>query len=146
MLNLRSFSEILEDLHSPANENSQGFSSGWESHLEASNLSQIFQMMSESNSVTGPRVGVQKAYPIKKTPKVHIRRPSHKLSELQLSALSLLQTYCPALADNFTFQELKTAYRQSVLKTHPDQGGNSESFQEVKKSHHILLALFPGLS
>ena len=68
-------------------------------------------------------------------------RPTHLLNEVQTAALRLLQAYSPLLKDNFNFSELKAAHRAAVLKTHPDQGGTSESFQEARKSYQMLLAL-----
>ncbi len=61
--------------------------------------------------------------------------------DIQWQAFHVLVVHARALRDNFNLPELKSAYRTAVLKTHPDQGGSSETFQDVKKSYQILLGL-----
>lgn len=36
--------------------------------------------------------------------------------------------------------EVKTAYRAAAVRTHPDRGGTSEGFHEIKTAFDILLA------
>lgn len=138
MPNQRSFSQILQAMKDPKITPGQDFSAGWESHLDPFGLAQL---IAEVQPNTSYKVNLHKAYPVKRQPKVAIARPSHVLNELQSCALGVLMSYSPQLRDNFNLHELKSAYRLSVLKTHPDQGGNSETFQEVKKSYQILLPL-----
>lgn len=139
MLNQRSFSHILNGMQDAESFSDTlvgcDFSAGWESHLDPFGMSQI---MSEINLAPSYKVNIQKVYP---KPKVAVIRPSHLLNELQTTAINVLKSYCPHIKDNFNLHELKSAYRHSALKTHPDQGGCSETFQEVKKSYQILLAL-----
>lgn len=145
MLNPRSFSEVLEELTQAEQHSRSNYSTSYESHLEAFGLSHILHIMSETQigslgkSVTP--VEVKKVYPTKRQTKVVQPRPTHLLNTAQQSALMLLKSYCSSITANFNLGELKSAYRLSVLKTHPDQGGNSETFQEIKKSYHILLVL-----
>ncbi len=134
MLNERTFAEILDDTI----EETPDFSSGWESHLEPFGMAQL---IAEVKIAPIYKVSLQKIYPKQRNSKPLQRRKSHSLDELQAQAFQLLANLSPALQDNFNLFELKSAYRSSVLKTHPDQGGNSETFQEVKKSYQILLAL-----
>lgn len=142
MLNQRSFSQILNDLHNTESLSDQSasrdFSAGWESHLDPFGMTEL---ISKINITPSYKVNLQKVYPVKRQPRVEFKRPSHLLNEQQVRALNVLTSYCPHIKDNFSLHELKSAYRHSVLKTHPDQGGSSETFQEVKKSYQILLAL-----
>lgn len=133
MLTERSFSEILADLKEPA----PAFSSGWESHLDPFGMAQL---IAEVNIAPLYRASINKKYPKPPTPKAALRK-SHLLNEQQSQALQVLMAYTQVLRDNFNLHELKSAYRNAVLKTHPDQGGNSETFQDVKKSYQILLGL-----
>lgn len=151
MLNQRSFSEILTDLESTEisrghdeTQSSVDFSAGWESHLDAFGLSQLMAEIQIEPLYN--KVRVQRAYPLRQSrlttpPKPAPVRPSHQLNEIQRAALQVLMGHCCRLGDNFNLHELKSAYRISALKTHPDQGGSSETFQEVKKSYQILLPL-----
>ena len=68
-------------------------------------------------------------------------RASHNLNSEQLTAYDFLKQFAAQLPDNFDLTQLKTAYRRSALKAHPDHGGTSETFQNVKKSYQILTAL-----
>ena len=129
----RSFSEILAELKEPAPD----FSSGWESHLDPFGMAQL---IAEVRIAPQYKVSVHKKYPKPPTPKAVIRK-SHVFTDEQSRALQVLMIYTQTLRDNFNLHELKSAYRGAVLKTHPDQGGNSETFQEVKKSYQILLGL-----
>ncbi|HEY6878428.1 MAG TPA: J domain-containing protein [Polyangiales bacterium] len=44
------------------------------------------------------------------------------------------------LSPGATLAELKRAYRQRALETHPDQGGNAEAFQRVQRAYEKLAA------
>ncbi|MEK6627539.1 MAG: DnaJ domain-containing protein [Bdellovibrionota bacterium] len=144
MLNLRSFSEILEELL-PPKQHTREQNIEQESDLEPLGFSHILHILSETHTSfttkNTTQARIKKAYPSRQQVKKMTKRPSHLLNEAQRSALMLLKSYCPHIADNFNLHELKSAYRHSVLKTHPDQGGNSETFQQVKKSYQILFAL-----
>lgn len=41
----------------------------------------------------------------------------------------------PRTASN---EQILNAYRQRILETHPDKGGNSEDFQKVRKAYAVL--------
>lgn len=145
MLNQRSFSQILNEIQGekPNNLTDQdhtpsSITSGWESHLDPFGIAQI---LGENLITPRKMASLKKIYPTRSQPKIKVLRARHHLNEVQISALTVLMTYSPHIKDNFNLHELKSAYRLSVLKTHPDQGGNSETFQEVKKSYQILLAL-----
>ena len=136
MLNPRSFSEIFEEIHSENqtktsdNSASEKITAGWESLLEPSHLAFLMGRIAKAPSA---QKATAKAYPARP-------RPAHLLNTEQLSAYETLRIHAPILNDNFNLRELRSAYRLSVLKTHPDQGGTAESFQAVKKSYQILLA------
>ena len=136
MLKQRSFSEIFEEIHSEnqgfaqVSESSDKINSGWESALEPSHMAYL---MGQLNKAPMPTPVLNKVY--KPRP-----RPSHILNDEQSAAFQVIHTHAPRLRDNFNLHELRSAYRLSVLKTHPDQGGTPESFQAVKKSYEILWA------
>jgi hypothetical protein len=44
------------------------------------------------------------------------------------------------LSPNAKLAEVKRAYRQQALATHPDQGGDAERFQRVQRAYEKLLA------
>lgn len=152
MLNPRSFADILSDLNSttdtalaasaPAND----YSGGWESSLEPFGIAQL---MAELQTAAGAHTHsgrARKAYPRTARPASQPAapvppRPPHTLSPEQAVAFTQLVHWAPQLAGNFDLRELKSAYRTAVLATHPDRGGTGESFQEVRKSYHILTAL-----
>ncbi len=136
MLNHRSFSEILDEVHSENKISrdetlaTEKINAGWETMLEPSHLA--FLMGRISKVSTTPKVATN-AYPARP-------RPAHTLNEEQFLALETLRQNAPLLNNNFNLRELRSAYRRSVLKAHPDQGGTAETFQAVKKSYQILLA------
>jgi hypothetical protein len=80
-----------------------------------------------------------KAYHLKV--KLRSARPAHLFNAEQASAYETLKQWSSELTENFSRSELKRAYRIAVLKTHPDQGGSSESFQDARKCYQILEAL-----
>ena len=121
----RGFAEILEDLNPSSRASS--VNAGWESSLEPAGISQILAQVPVFK--TG-----YKRY--KSSP-----RPSHIMTVEQRIAFENLSIWSPLLKDNFNRFELKSFYRQALLKTHPDQGGTSERFFGVKKSYEILRSL-----
>lgn len=133
MLTERSFSEILAELKDPPPD----FSSGWESHLDPFGMAQL---IAEVKIAPLYRASIHKKYP-KPPTSTPTPRKSHLLNEEQRQAFQVLIVHAHALRDSFSLHELKSAYRAAVLKTHPDHGGSSETFQDVKKSYQILLGL-----
>ena len=60
------------------------------------------------------------------------------LSDLEKSDIDSLRLF--QLQNNYTIDELKTAYKKLAMKTHPDKtGGNAEQFQLVTKCYMSLL-------
>ena len=129
MLNQRTFSDILHEIsNSHPTENTIP---NWESSLDQAWMSQLMAELGakpfRSHSVY--------IYKTKARP-----RSSHLLSEIQKHAFTFLNQFqSQPLHLGFLKQELKSAYRAALLKTHPDQGGTAETFQQVKKSYEILL-------
>ena len=128
----RTFAEIFEELKQP-----QAASvAGWESHLDPFGMAQLIGELDVHYS--RPK-SLPRAY------KTFIARPAPRqpyvMTAEQAAAFSEFRIHSPHLPENFTRRELKSAYRQCALKTHPDRGGRSESFQLIKKSYHILQAL-----
>lgn len=147
----QSFADILSSMNQDQNDTVADFSSGWESHHDPYGLAQLLGQISVqrpyAHYATTERA--QKAYPrptqrpqAAQPPETRrSSRPAHNLTSEQLQAYSELKAYAPSLNDNFDLHELKSAYRRSVLSTHPDRGGNGESFHLVKKSYQILSSL-----
>ena len=136
MLNGGTFTEvlidqILEDLTTP-----RSVHAGHESVLDPAYIAQI---MANTRIYAKTVAGARRAYNLKKQRPVTTRSP-HVLNEAQSAAYACLLRFSH-LADNFSLVELKAAFRAAALKSHPDRGGNSETFQAVKKSYHILEAL-----
>lgn len=69
-------------------------------------------------------------------------RPAHKFNSEQEQAFHKICEYASAFKDNFTLKELKQAFRQAALITHPDQGGSSMKFIEIQKAFQSLQSLF----
>ena len=144
MLNTGTFSEILEATlnDSPLYSSETSFNSGWESTLDPFGFTQILtELQLDRPSTAGLQTKLNRAYGLKPAKVIVQFRPAHALDAEQAKAFENLKTWALQLNENFDRQELKSAYRSAVLKTHPDRGGNSESFQDVKKSYQILEAL-----
>jgi phosphoglucomutase len=170
VLNTRSFSDILidqilEDYDlKPSSVASNTLNAGWESTLDPRGMAQI---LAQTETHTFAKANRHNPYRFKaknqgpaKIAKDSIKtqassavsniyvsmepssqRPPHSMSDEQLKAYSLIKQFVAQLPDNFDLTQLKTAYRRSVLQAHPDHGGTSETFQNVKKSYQILTAL-----
>ena len=143
MLNTRSFSDILidqilEDYDlKRSNVASSTLNAGWESTLDPHGMAQI---LAQTETHTFTKANRYNPYKFK-SQRVAPQRPSHNMTEEQLLAYACLKQFAVQLSDNFNLTELKTAFRRSALKAHPDHGGTSETFQNVKKSYQILTAL-----
>lgn len=72
-----------------------------------------------------------KAYP--RTPPKP--RPNHSLSPSQRDSYLFLLKWAGDIAENFSLNELKQAFRRAALKLHPDQGGSAQDFMSLR--HHI---------
>lgn len=119
---------------------SLSFEAGWESTLDPHGLAQIMAQTNIYNvrHSTLPR-GYARKPGVKAAP---VARPEHMMNAEQSEAFSrLLMWSSGTLPASFTARQLKSAYRAAMLKTHPDQGGSSESFHEAKNCYHILFAL-----
>ena len=42
-----------------------------------------------------------------------------------------------------TLKQLKSAFRKKAIETHPDKGGNTEDFIEVKKAYDAIVSAGP---
>lgn len=132
MPNQRTFSEIFREFYD-ANP-TENFNAGWESSLEPAWIAQLIASLPPIKSIYRPLYIYQK----NKT----TQRQPHFYSEIQMQAFqSLNQFLVSPLQLGFYSSELKSAYRQALLKTHPDQGGSAETFQQVRKCYEILKPL-----
>lgn len=68
-------------------------------------------------------------------PKVKL---NHILNDLQKAAFEFLKSYDFSLSQAFDHQELKRAFRTSVLRTHPDHNGNTELFLKTQHAYQTL--------
>lgn len=136
MLKQPSFSDILMSLNGTENLEKTTLSAGWESHLDPHGMIELITTVQPSRF----RFSSKRYYPSKKN-NHPLLPPPHSFNDSQRSAYDYLKTFKKNLSESFSFSELKSAYRAAVLQTHPDRGGSSESFQQVKKSYQILSAL-----
>ena len=134
----RNFFEILEEISDITSESTHtdDMSAGWESALEPMGLSQII------GTIPIYKTGYKKYTSVKKVsgPIKQVRAP-HAMNTEQQLAFENLSIWAQALTNDFNRIELKSCYRSALLKTHPDQGGCSESFLLIKKSYEILKSL-----
>ncbi len=129
----RSFSEIFEEIHQQNQTQCEVYSlnSGWETSLEPAGLSQLI------GSLTPTRFSRTLIYRYPRAPRAN----RHFNTEEQIAFDNLNSYLETPLISGFYAGELKSGYRQALLKTHPDQGGTAESFQLVRKSYEILVRL-----
>lgn len=76
-----------------------------------------------------------KAYPRSAT---RPQRKAHVLSALELQSFEFIKSYNHDLPAGFTEAELKKAFRHCAIALHPDQGGSTELFMELKEHYEIL--------
>ncbi|KYG63043.1 hypothetical protein AZI87_16530 [Bdellovibrio bacteriovorus] len=74
-------------------------------------------------------------------PKVRPQRKAHNFSVSQKLAFEFLKTWVHDLHEGFTANELKKAFRQAALALHPDHGGNTQQFLELKAHYQTLREL-----
>jgi hypothetical protein len=72
------------------------------------------------------------------TTKARPSNPPHNLSNLQRQSFEFVKSWIHDLSESFTERELRKAFRQAALILHPDQGGNEQSFLELKKHIDVL--------
>ncbi|MEK2687733.1 DnaJ domain-containing protein [Bdellovibrio sp. GT3] len=75
-------------------------------------------------------------------PAVRPQRKPHAFSPVQRQSYEFLKCWVHGLSEGFTETELRKAYRQAALILHPDQGGNTEQFLNLKEHYEILRSLF----
>ncbi len=71
-------------------------------------------------------------------PKVRPQRKPHNLSASQHLSFEFLKTWIHDLSEGYTESELKKAFRQAAMILHPDQGGNTTQFMELKEHYTTL--------
>ncbi|KYG62481.1 hypothetical protein AZI86_16750 [Bdellovibrio bacteriovorus] len=65
-------------------------------------------------------------------------RPAHAFSESQKQSFEFLKSYIHDLSEGFTGAELKTAFRKAAIRLHPDHGGSTQTFMDLKTHYQIL--------
>jgi hypothetical protein len=75
-------------------------------------------------------------------PKIRPLRKPHNLSDLQRQSYDFFKKWVHDFSDAFTESELKKAFRQAAIVLHPDQGGNTVLFIELKGHLETLKVLF----
>ena len=103
--------------------------------LDPAHLAYLMGQLGRQNPVS-PRG----KYPHK--PSVVVRK-AHVLSDLQREALQFMKSFMPSLDETMTSHELKKAFRLGALKVHPDRGGTTALYAELRAQHSILSTLFP---
>ena len=79
----------------------------------------------------------QRAYGVREKP-----RPPHVLNTEQRQALEHFLKWGTELSPAFRAQELKRAWRQVAMRTHPDHGGTDSAFREARSAYQTLLSVF----
>lgn len=74
-------------------------------------------------------------------PRVRPQRKPHAFSSEQRLSFDYLKNLIQDLSEGFTASELKRAFRQAALQTHPDQGGSVHSFMTLKGHYETLQGL-----
>jgi hypothetical protein len=69
-------------------------------------------------------------------------RPANKLSQDQLTAFLFFAAHGIKMEPNFTLKDVKKAFRTLAFKMHPDRGGSTQTFLELKAAQDILLQVF----
>jgi hypothetical protein len=129
-----SFKQILKEKmgETPTN---QGFSSSVQSTDPAHLAYLMGQMRRPTTPITAPR----KSYP---RPSVRPVRKAHEFTAAQSLAYEFMKSWVHTLENNFSETELKKAYRAAALILHPDRGGRTELFLELKTHHEVLKQIF----
>lgn len=74
-------------------------------------------------------------------PTIRPQRKAHAFSPSQQQAFEFLKTWIHDLSEGFTASELKKAFRQAAIILHPDHGGDTQQFMELKSHYENLRPL-----
>ena len=144
------FAEILEaqinkHTSTKAQHSSQNYFEAKSTHFESTFSFEQFQLNLKTKSAEpldikptfkkSPYVLYIKTRPGAPQPQVKV---SHILNDLQMVAFEFLKSYDSRLSQAFDHQELKRAFRTSVLRTHPDHKGNAELFSKTQHAYQTL--------
>ena len=75
-------------------------------------------------------------------PKIRPARKPHNLSDMQRLSYAFFKKWVHDFSDAFTESELKKAFRHAAIVLHPDQGGNTGLFMELKGHLESLRDVF----
>jgi hypothetical protein len=75
-------------------------------------------------------------------PAVRPQRKAHTLNAAQTQAFNFFSIYTHDFSPGFTEGELRKAFRKSALALHPDHGGNTQQFIELKEHYQTLQSVF----
>lgn len=88
--------------------------------------------------VKSPSAGwARRAYGVRAKP-----RQPHHFDATQAKSFSLMRSYLPEFDSGYSPRELKVAFRRAAFMAHPDQGGSSEAFRELKAAFDNLRQVF----
>lgn len=76
-------------------------------------------------------------------PKVRAQRKPHTFTPAQKLSYEFLRSYIYDLPEGFTTTELKRAFRQAAKTLHPDHGGSTQLFLELKGHYENLSSVTP---
>lgn len=79
-------------------------------------------------------------YPVSK---VRAQRKPHNFTPAQRLSYEFLKSYIYDLPEGFTATELKNAFRQAAKVLHPDHGGSTHLFMELKGHYETLSTITP---
>ncbi|UYL09358.1 J domain-containing protein [Bdellovibrio sp. SKB1291214] len=75
-------------------------------------------------------------------PAVRPQRKPHNFSPAQRQSFEFFKCWIHGLAEGFTETELRKAFRQAALILHPDHGGNTQQFMDLKEHFEVLRGVF----
>lgn len=75
------------------------------------------------------------------TPKIRPQRKPHLFSESQKLSYEFVKNCVPSMSEAFSSSELKKAFRQAAMILHPDHGGDTQQFMELKFHYENLRCL-----
>lgn len=74
-------------------------------------------------------------------PKVRPQRKPHNFSATQRLSYEFFKSWVHEFSEGFTGSELKKAFRQAAIAVHPDHGGSTPLFLELKEHYEVLKSL-----
>lgn len=118
---------------------SASFSSTNEASLHSTDPAHLAFLIGKINKF--PKPSPRGNYP---RPTSRPQRKPHVFTETQRFSYEFLKSWSQELSEGFTANELKKAFRLAAIAVHPDHGGSTQLFLELKQ-HYATLSLITPL-